>query len=88
VSPARGTRNVYFGEAGDFVACRIYDRYGLTSGMRIAGPAIVEELDSTCVVHPGYAATVDEVGNLLLAPEDAEVTPAIAGDRRTHARAR
>ena len=31
-----------------------------------AGPAIVEEFDSTTVVHPGYVAVVDEAGNLLI----------------------
>jgi N-methylhydantoinase A len=71
------TREVYFGEAGGgagagptgpagFVACPIYDRYRLGSGATLDGPAVVEELDSTTVIHPGYRATVDELGNLLL----------------------
>jgi N-methylhydantoinase A len=32
------------------------------------GPAIVSEMDSTTVVLPGYSATVDSVGNLLIQP--------------------
>ena len=32
------------------------------------GPAIVLEMDSTTVVLPGYAASVDTIGNLLINP--------------------
>jgi N-methylhydantoinase A/oxoprolinase/acetone carboxylase beta subunit len=31
----------------------------------VPGPAVIEEIDSTTVVHPGYEALVDD-GNLLL----------------------
>jgi N-methylhydantoinase A len=62
----KGTRRVYFAEAGGFGACPIYDRYRLAGGVSVPGPAILEELDSTTVVHPGFAATVDRFGNLLL----------------------
>ncbi len=59
-------RGVYFAEAGGYADCPIYDRYALPAGARLAGPVVVEELDSTTVVHPGFAVTVDELGNLLL----------------------
>jgi N-methylhydantoinase A len=62
-------REVHFAEAGGFVDCPIYDRYALTAGARLVGPAVVEEFDSTTVVHPGYAAQVDEYGNLLIDKE-------------------
>ena len=48
-------RPVYFAEAGDYVDCPIYDRYSLGAGAALAGPAVVEEFDSTTVVHPGFA---------------------------------
>jgi N-methylhydantoinase A len=32
----------------------------------VAGPAIVEQLDTTTVVPPGHRATVDGVGNLVI----------------------
>jgi len=35
----------------------------------VVGPAIVSEMDSTTVVLPGYVATVDKVGNLLINPQ-------------------
>ena len=62
-------RAVYFAEAGDYVDCPIYDRYTLPAGTRIAGPAVVEEFDSTTVVHPGYAAEIETYGNLILRRE-------------------
>jgi len=46
----------------------LYDRARLRSGLVIPGAAIVMEMDSTTVVLPGYAAQVDEVGNLLINP--------------------
>ena len=48
--------------------CRVYDRYLLDQGMPIEGPAIIEEIDSTIVVNPGYAATVAEHGTLSSGP--------------------
>jgi N-methylhydantoinase A len=59
-------RLVYFAEAGDYVDCPIYDRYALGAGAALAGPAVLEEFDSTTVVHPGFAVSVDEIGNLII----------------------
>jgi N-methylhydantoinase A len=64
-------RPVYFAEAGDYVDCPIHDRYGLPAGATFAGPAVVEEFDSTTVVHPGFTLRVDEVGNLIIEREAA-----------------
>ena len=67
VTAARRTvRQVYFAESGGFVDCPSYDRYRLPAGGVIDGPAIVEEMDSTTVVHPGFRAEVDQYGNLLI----------------------
>lgn len=46
----------------------IFDRGKLGIGTVISGPAIVSEMDSTTLILPGYAATVDKVGNLLINP--------------------
>jgi N-methylhydantoinase A/oxoprolinase/acetone carboxylase beta subunit len=59
-------RQVYFAESGGFVDCPIYDRYALPAGAAFAGPAVVEEFDSTTVVHPGFRLTVDGTGNLVI----------------------
>ena len=70
-SEPKERRPVYFAEAGDYVDCPIYDRYVLGAGATFAGPAVVEEFDSTTVVHPGFAVRVDEVGNLIIEREAA-----------------
>ena len=60
------TRRVFFSENGSFVETLIYDRYRLAAGHRLTGPAVVEEIDSTSVIQPGFQAEVDTFGNLLV----------------------
>jgi len=62
----KGERPVWFNETSGFTACPIVDRYRLRWGDVVPGPAVIEEVDSTTVVHPGYEALVDQYGNLLL----------------------
>jgi N-methylhydantoinase A len=62
-------RSVFFAEAGGYVDCPIYDRYSLPAGAELHGPAIVEEFDSTTVLHPGYGIRVDSHGNLFIERE-------------------
>jgi N-methylhydantoinase A len=57
---------------GDWYEVNIYDRNKLNVGLKITGPAIVGEMDSTTVVLPGYVAVVDAVGNLLINPDSAK----------------
>ncbi|MGY1653189.1 hydantoinase/oxoprolinase family protein [Geodermatophilus sp. SYSU D01119] len=63
-----GSRPVLFGEDGseDWAETPTYDRTRLAPGDVVAGPAVVEEFGSTVPVHPGFTATVDRFGNLLL----------------------
>jgi N-methylhydantoinase A len=44
----------------------VYDRDRLRSGNRFAGPAIVEQMDTTTVVLPGMVARVEPYLNLIL----------------------
>jgi len=60
------TREVFFGEDSGFVPSNVFDRYLLRVGNMIEGPAIIEEVDSTTVVHPGYEAEVGQFGVLML----------------------
>jgi N-methylhydantoinase A len=60
-----GERSAWFAPAG-FVPTAIYDRALLPLHARIAGPAIVEQVDTTTVIPPGHAALVDPSGNLRL----------------------
>jgi N-methylhydantoinase A len=62
-------RQVYFAESDGYVDCPIYGRYALPAGASFPGPAVVEEFDSTTVVHPGFTVTVDDAGNLLIERE-------------------
>jgi N-methylhydantoinase A len=65
-SPLKGRRRAYFPETGGWIDCPIYDRYHLAAGLTIAGPAIVEERESTSVLPPGTIATVDEYASLIV----------------------
>ena len=60
----KGRRKVYMPEAGTFVNCPIYDRYSLDGGVRLRGPAVIEEHESTVVVGPDAAIEVDRNCNL------------------------
>jgi N-methylhydantoinase A len=66
-SARKGERPAYFPEIGGFVATPIYDRYRLAPGMTFAGPAIVEERESTAIIGPGAHCRVDAQHNLVVA---------------------
>jgi N-methylhydantoinase A len=59
-------RDVWLAEASSFVSCPVYDREKLGPGHRIAGPAIVEQMDATTVILPGQTATVDPYLNIIV----------------------
>ena len=61
------TRPVYFEEAGEYVETHVFQRNKLLPGATFSGPAIVEQIDTTTVVHPGQLVSVDEFGNLIIA---------------------
>ena len=60
-----GGRAVHFG--GRWLETPVYARDRLPVGAAIAGPAIVAQLDTTILIEPGSTATVDPVGNLVIA---------------------
>jgi N-methylhydantoinase A len=61
-----GERKVFFGTEHGTLATQIYNRERLEPGHRIHGPAIVEQLDTTTVIHPEQDATVDEYRNIII----------------------
>ena len=61
-----GERKVFFGKEHGRLATAIYDRKLLEPGHKIIGPAIVEQMDTTTVIHPEQEATVDEYGNIII----------------------
>jgi N-methylhydantoinase A len=64
----KGRRDIWFAEVGGFCPTLVLDRGKLLRGNVIDGPAIIEEHDASTLVHPGWTATVDEHGNLVLRP--------------------
>jgi N-methylhydantoinase A len=65
---APSSRRVWFAAKG-FVETPIYQRDAISSASRIAGPAVIEQMDTTTIVPPGWNATVDRMANLLLSRE-------------------
>ena len=57
---------MWLAEAGGFVRCTVYDREKLGPGHRIAGPAVIEQMDATTLVLPGQRAVVDPSLNLIV----------------------
>ncbi|XVH33392.1 hydantoinase/oxoprolinase family protein (plasmid) [Haloferacaceae archaeon DSL9] len=62
----RTTREAYFEEVGDYVETNVYERDRFGAGTTIAGPAIVEQMDSTVVVPPNATAEVDSIGDIII----------------------
>ncbi len=66
--PARdcriGVRRVYAG--GAWHEAPVYERLALAPGTKIAGPALLEQSDTTVFVDPGLSGEVDRFGNLLV----------------------
>jgi N-methylhydantoinase A len=60
----RETRKARFG--GVTLDCPVYQRDRLDVGIRFDGPAIIDQLDATTVIPPGYSARVDEFKNILI----------------------
>jgi len=66
----KGSRSAYFPEQGRYVDTTVYDRYALTPGMKFAGPAIVEERESTLIIGTRGHAHVDERLNVIVEMSD------------------
>lgn len=63
----KGHRRIVTAEAPDGVQATVLDRAAMPPGFRLAGPAIVEQDDTTTLVEPGWSGIVDDAGNLVLA---------------------
>jgi N-methylhydantoinase A len=66
-SPALiGHRSVWLADAGGAADTPVYDRTRLRPGNRLSGPAIVEQMDATTVILPGWTGFIEPYGNLIL----------------------
>ncbi|WP_417252253.1 hydantoinase/oxoprolinase family protein [Castellaniella sp.] len=61
---ALGTQSVY--HAGRWHDAVRYARLDLPVGAQVDGPAILEQADTTIWIEPGFAGSVDVLGNLLV----------------------
>jgi N-methylhydantoinase A len=61
----KGHRLVFFAETGGHVETAVYDRYALSAGEVIHGPAVFEENESTFVIGPGATARLLQDGSIL-----------------------
>jgi N-methylhydantoinase A len=64
----KGTRVCHFG--GAVLDTPVHDRYRLTPGFSMIGPALIEERESTCVITPGNRAVVDAALNIVATLEN------------------
>ena len=58
------TRHVCFEDKE--LECQIYERSHLPTGMKIMGPAVIQEKESTTIAGVRWALEVDEMGNINL----------------------
>ena len=61
---AHRLRSVRFGGVRQQVS--VLRRASLLAGDRVAGPAIIEQMDATIVLHPSDEAVADGLGNLII----------------------
>jgi len=65
----KGERKVWF-EGARAVLSALYERDELDPGAVIAGPAVVEQLDATTAIPPGWRAVVDGFRHLVLSKDE------------------
>jgi N-methylhydantoinase A len=61
----KAKRQVWFRETG-VIEAAIYDRQRMPAGLEVAGPVVIESLESTILVPPRWQAKMNEDGFVLL----------------------
>jgi N-methylhydantoinase A len=68
----KGSRQVWFrqieqgGQGGGRCDCAIHDCALLSAGEEITGPAVLEAVDTTIVIPPGWQARMEPTGHILM----------------------
>jgi N-methylhydantoinase A len=70
--PRKGTRSIRVAESRTPTDAAIYARARMPAGFAFAGPAIVEQDDTTTLIEPGWSGSIDPNGNLLLTRDGAK----------------
>ncbi|MGH7773330.1 MAG: hydantoinase/oxoprolinase family protein [Candidatus Binatia bacterium] len=61
-----GERKIFFGREHGMLDCQIYSRELLEPQHKVIGPAVIEQMDTTTVIHPEQGAIVDSYRNLIV----------------------
>jgi N-methylhydantoinase A len=62
----KGYRKAIFDASGKVSRTPIYNGEKIGAGVRIAGPAIIEEITTTIVIEPGWSAVLDGTGSYVM----------------------
>ncbi len=62
----KGSRQVYVPTAGQFREVPVYDGARLRHGMRLSGPAMVEQENTSTFITPEYRMVVDSFGTMTI----------------------
>ena len=62
----KGNRQAYIPDQNRYAEIPVYDRYQLTVGVEIVGPAIIEERESTLVLNGPGKTQIDTFGNVIV----------------------
>lgn len=65
-TPQESRRDVIFADAAKPLSARILWRPALPAGFTLEGPAVIEEPNSTILIHPGDRVTVGPTGHLMI----------------------
>ena len=66
---AEREREIHCDVTGMQVMAKIYQRGNLPPGVKISGPALIQEPQTTTLVSTGFQAQIDMLGNILLNKE-------------------
>ena len=66
VTPLPVSRRPVWFEADASIETPVYERTDLPAGLKLAGPAVVEQVDSTVLIPPGTTAEVDQYLNIII----------------------
>ncbi|MSP50935.1 MAG: hydantoinase/oxoprolinase family protein [Alphaproteobacteria bacterium] len=77
----KGARRIYVPEEGKFATVPVYDGHAMRFGCRIAGPALIEQVNTAILVTASFDCVCDKFGSFALYRKGREdlVTSAIEG---------
>ena len=68
-SSMTGSRKVWF-KGASRIDCAIHDRDKMNAGAEAPGPAVIQAVDTTIVVPPGWTARADDNGYIIMEASD------------------